>query len=190
MTPAPADTEEVEAGVDRRLSPWMAQLGTDHEAYRHHVLRVLAVCDRLHEGLSATGAGRPSRRPEYLTAAAFHDLGIWTAGTLDYLGPSVELARGYLANAGRGDLEPVVTAMIEQHHKIRRAGDPSAPVEVFRRADLVDVTQGLRRFGVPLGQYRAMVRRYPYAGFHRRLISFGWKHLQANPTSPLPMVRW
>lgn len=180
----------VEAEVERRLAPWTQQLSTDRDAYLHHVMRVLVLCDRLHERASATAGHRPSRRPEYLTAAAFHDLGIWTAGTLDYLAPSMELAREHLASEGSQGLEPVVAGMIEQHHKIRRAGDASSPVEVFRRADTIDVTCGLRRFGLPLRQYQAIVRKYPHAGFRRRLIALGWKHLQANPTSPLPMLRW
>lgn len=179
-----------EAEVERRLAPYAKQLGGDRDAYLHHVMRILALCDRLHDRCSGAAGERPSRRPEYLTAAAFHDLGIWTEGTLDYLAPSTELARAWLAEEGQEQLEPLVAAMIEQHHKVRRAGDPSSPVELFRRADAIDLTRGLRTFGVPRREYRALVADYPYAGFHRRLLTFGWKRLRANPTSPLPMVRW
>lgn len=181
---------DVQAEVEQRLAPWRGQLGTDHDAYLHHVMRVLALCDRLHQRGAQTTGDRPSGQPEYLTAAAFHDLGIWTAGTLDYLDPSIELARGWLAEQRQEHLEPVVAAIIEQHHKLRRAGDPSSPVELFRRADAIDVTRGLRRFGLPLDQYQAIIREYPGEGFHRRLLALGWRHLRANPTSPLPMIRW
>ena len=34
-------------------------------------------------------------------AAAFHDIGIWTAGTFDYLEPSVRVAAAYLTGTGR-----------------------------------------------------------------------------------------
>ena len=176
--------------IDRRLSPWRAQLGIDYRAYEHHVTRVLLLCDRLHLRTDPASNSPPSRRSEYLTAAVFHDLGIWTARTFDYLAPSVELARTWLTSEGDQRLEPLVTDMIEQHHKIRGADAPTSPVEIFRRADTIDLTLGLRRFGVPLHEYRSLTRRYPVAGFHRRLVAFAWKHLQTNPTSPLPMLKW
>lgn len=181
---------DVQAEVERRLSPLARQLGTDRNAYLHHVMRVLVLCDRLHERVPRVRGDRPSRQSEFLTAAAFHDLGIWTAGTLDYLAPSVELASSWLAKERQEHLESVVAAMIEKHHKIRRAGEAYSPVEVFRRADTIDVTRGLRRFGLALHEYQAITDQYPDDGFYRRLIALGWKHLRANPTSPLPMIRW
>lgn len=183
----------LDAEIDRRLAPWKAQLGGDHEAYRNHVIRVLLLCDRLYPRVNRAHPATedaPSRRPEYLTAAAFHDLGIWSAHTFDYLAPSVELARAWLADEDQQHLEPLVTTMIDQHHKLRQADVLTSAVEIFRRADTIDVSLGLRRFGVPLNEYRAIARRFPDAGFHRRLIAFVWKRLRTNPTSPLPMVKW
>jgi hypothetical protein len=180
----------VDSEIDRRLAPWHARLGADLTPYRHHVMRVLALCDRLHERIPAATGKPPSDRPEYLTAAAFHDLGIWTAGTFDYLAPSVQLAREWLAAERQEQLEPLVTEMIVQHHKVRQADVVTSPVEVFRRADTIDVTLGLRRFGLPLGEYRSITRRWPNAGFHRRLGALAWRRVKTNPTSPLPMVKW
>jgi hypothetical protein len=182
--------DHIHAEIDRRLAPWIAQLGSDHRAYKHHITRVLLLCDRLHQRAKPTSRDAPSRRTEYLTAAVFHDLGIWTAGTLDYLAPSIELACHWLTNENQQHLEPLVTEMIEQHHKIRQADAITSPVEVFRRADTIDVTVGLRRFGLPLHEYRTIARHYPDAGFHRRLIALACKRLQTNPTSPMPMLRW
>lgn len=181
---------DVQAEVERRLDPWTRHMGTDRTAYLNHVMRVLALCDLLHERGPRPGCGRPSRQSEFLTAAAFHDLGIWTAGTLDYLAASIELASDWLVEARQDHLQLAVAAMIEQHHKIRRAGEAYSPVEMFRRADTIDVTRGLRRFGLALHQYQAITRQYPNHGFHRRLIALGWKHLRVNPTSPLPMIKW
>lgn len=182
--------DEIRAEIDRRIVPWKAQLGTDHRAYQHHITRVLLICDRLHQRANPASSDPPSLQPEYLTAAVFHDLGIWTTGTLDYLAPSVELARNWLIKEDQQDLEPLVRRMIEQHHKIRQTADPASPVDVFRRADTVDLTLGLRRFGMPLHEYHTIASHYPNAGFHRRLIALTWKRLQSNPTSPLPMVKW
>lgn len=182
--------EQVMAEVERRIARWTRELGNDRDAYLHHVMRVIVLCDQLHMRNAGATAHRPSGQPAYLTAAAFHDLGIWTAGTFDYLAPSMELARAWLLEERQEHLEPLVLKMIDQHHKLRRAGRASSPVELFRRADTIDVTRGLRRFGLPLRQYRAVVRDYPNAGFHRRLLSLGWRHVRGNPTSPLPMVKW
>jgi hypothetical protein len=136
--------DDIRAAVELRLAPWQAQLGTDHRGYTHHIIRVLLLCDRLHRRADPASSDPPSRRSEYLTAAVFHDLGIWTAGTFDYLAPSIELARTWLTDENKQHLEPLVTAMIEQHHKIRQADAITSPVEVFRRADTIDVTLGLR----------------------------------------------
>ncbi len=182
--------DDIRAAVDLRLAPWKAQLGIDHRAYTNHIMRVLLLCDRLHRRANPASSDPPSRRSEYLTAAAFHDLGIWTARTFDYLAPSVELARAWLIDESEGHLEPVVTEMIEQHHKIRPAAGATSPVEIFRRADTIDLTLGLRRFGVPSHEYRNITRQYPDGGFHRRIIGLAGKRLYTNPTSPLPMVKW
>lgn len=80
--------------------------------------------------------------------------------------------------------------MIEQHHQIRQADGPTSPVEIFRRADTMDLILGLRRFGAPVHEHRRIAREYPDAGFHRRLITLAGKRLYTNPTSPLPMVKW
>ena len=44
-----------------------------------------------------------------------------------------------------------IEAMIVNHHKVTSARpDRQSLVESFRRADWIDVTRGLRRFGLPL----------------------------------------
>lgn len=177
--------------IERRLAPWTGHLGADRTAYRNHALRVLAICDALHGAspLAATGPA-PSSTEEYLTAAAFHDLGIWSAGTFDYLAPSAELARDWLTGHRRDDLGPLVDAMIGEHHKLRSAGTPTSAVEVFRRADTTDVTLGVLRFGLPRRHYSTLLRQWPDAGFHRRLVALTLARARRHPTSPLPMFKW
>lgn len=179
------------AEIDRRLAPWTDHLGADRTAYRNHVLRVLATCDALHAASpDAAAQAAPSTTEEYLTAAAFHDLGIWSAGTFDYLAPSAALARRWLTEQHRDELDSLVTAMIDNHHRIRRAAAPTSPVEIFRRADTVDVTLGAVNFGMPRRRYRALLRQWPDAGFHRRLVTLTLTHTRRHPTSPLPMFKW
>jgi hypothetical protein len=177
--------------LDRRLLPWREQIGDDWDAYRNHATRVLAFCDELHAiSPRAATSPVPSTTEEFQTAAAFHDIGIWSAGTFDYLRPSVDLAAEWLRTQGRHDLGTLVNDMIYHHHKVRRAAPPASPVEVFRRADTMDVSVGLIRFGVPRERYRAIASALPDNGFHRRLVELTIQRTRTNPTSPLPMFTW
>lgn len=171
--------------LDALFAPWQAALGRDYQAYRNHVERLLALCEAL-----AARAGVTLDPVALRVAGVFHDLGIWSDGTFDYLGPSTARARAWLEAHGRGDLAPAVTAMIGQHHKLRPAGPARDPVEIFRRADWMDVTLGALAFGLPRARYRDLLRQYPDAGFHLRLLQLSGKQLLTNPLRPLPMFRW
>lgn len=128
-------------------------------------------------------------REKAAIAAAFHDLGIWTDRTFDYLGPSAELARTFLEQQGRSDGIPEVVAMIDNHHKITPYPGPWPLAEAFRRADWVDVSLGALRFGLPRRLIRATCAEFPRAGFHWRLVQLAAARWRAHPLSPLPMVR-
>ena len=79
--------------VDAVLERFAGALGGDREGYTCHVARVLAFYRKIAHDHEA---------PEQVQiAGAFHDLGIWTARTFDYLAPSVRLARDYLTAEGR-----------------------------------------------------------------------------------------
>jgi hypothetical protein len=175
--------------VRERLGPFSAALGADREGYTNHVVRVLAFCDELHQLQRAAGP-RPSDQEEFLVAAVFHDLGIWTHRTFDYLEPSMRLAEQWLERAGRSDLRELVGRMISSHHKLRRAGGRDDPVELLRRADAVDVSLGLVRFGLPRSVHHRVARTYPNAGFHRTLVGLSVRQLLTHPLHPAPMVRW
>jgi hypothetical protein len=167
--------------LDELLDAHAESLGPDRTAYRNHAYRVANLC------LAQTGDGADVVE-KVAVAAAFHDLGIWTDRTFDYLPPSVTRARAYLAGAGRAEWEPEITAMILEHHKLLalRGG---GLVEAFRRADWIDVTRGLRGFSVPRGLVREVFAAWPDAGFHRRLLGLGIERLRTHPLSPLPMLR-
>lgn len=124
-------------------------------------------------------------------AAAFHDLGIWTDATFDYLAPSVRLAADHLARTGGEALLPEVTALIVEHHKLRAYRGPhAANVERFRRADLVDLSLGTIRFGLAPEFVGAVRAAFPNAGFHARLLQLTARQLLRTPWRPLPMMRW
>ncbi len=172
--------------VEKILSSQAEALGVDHAAYRNHVYRVW------HYGVAFLGDdATESDREKMAVAGCFHDLGIWTHGTFDYLDPSAEMARSYLAEQGRPEDFHDVGRMIHQHHKITRFRAPDgALVEAFRRADWLDVTQGRRRFGLDRKFTSAVYRAFPSLGFFRRLQQLTVQRLKEAPLRPLPMFKW
>lgn len=102
----------------------------------------------------------------------------------------MRVAEAHLEAAGRGDWAPEIAAMIRQHHKLTPwRGADGWLVEPFRRADLVDVSRGLVRFGLPGAFLHALYEKWPGAGFHRRLIALELAHLRKDPLHPLPMFK-
>ena len=169
--------------VDRVLDQYTSALGHDLTAYRNHVYRVLNLC-------AALAPGTNDDLEKIATTAVFHDLGIWTDHTFDYIAPSVSLARAHLASHSRAEWIPDVEAMIVNHHKITRAdADPGSLVEVFRRADWIDVSRGLRRFGLSRAFIESLFTNWPSAGFHWRLVELTVARFRQHPLTPLPMVK-
>lgn len=165
------------------INSFSSALGGDLVAYRNHVCRVLNYYLALTEQSSPSSA--------LSIASAFHDLGIWTNGAFDYLPPSVDLAKFYLSSHGLGALEPEVCAVITEHHKLLSYKGPFLPsVEYFRRADLVDVSLGVIRFGLPSSFVQSVRAAFPNAGFHRLLARLMARQLRRSPFRPLPMVHW
>jgi predicted metal-dependent HD superfamily phosphohydrolase len=105
-------------------------VGHDFIAYRNHVYRVVNL------RLAIAGQGDRVELEKIAVVAVFHDLGIWTNHTFDYMAPSVALAREHLSTCAQADWIPEVEAMIVDHHKITPPGPNGASlVEPFRRAD-------------------------------------------------------
>lgn len=165
------------------LQRYQPVLGADLPAYRNHVYRMINFCALL--------LPLDTEQQEKLAiAGAFHDLGIWTDKTFDYLEPSERLAASFLAETGREHWCAEVVAMIHHHHKITAMAEPIQPlVEAFRRADWVDVTHGVLAYGIARPQRRAIFAQFPDAGFHLRLLQLSLKRLLTHPLSPLPMMR-
>lgn len=169
--------------LDDLLAAHAGQLAGDAAAYRNHTYRVANLC------LALCG-GDHAQLDKIALTAAFHDIGIWTDGTLDYLAPSAERARKHLAGSDAERWTEEVIETILQHHKLRKYRAHSAwLVEPFRRADLVDVSQGLVRFGLSRQFLRELYTQWPSAGFHKRLLQLGASRLRTHPLSPLPMLR-
>jgi len=169
--------------LDEVLHAHVGVLGRDFAGYRNHTYRVVNLC-------VAQSSGGPEQLEKIAIATAFHDLGIWTDRTFDYLPPSVRLARAYLVGAGRVEWTAEISEMILEHHKISRyRGTPGWLVEPFRRSDWVDVTRGLVTFGLSRSLLREISSMWPSAGFHRRLVDLELTRLRTHPWNPLPMMR-
>lgn len=169
--------------LDAILQRHAGALGKDHQPYRHHAYRVA----NFHWCLLP---GTDEDRHVLSVVTAFHDLGIWTAGTFDYLAPSEALASAYLHAEGCADLVPLVQAMIGHHHQLSALSPTADPrIEAFRKADWLDVTLGLRRFSLASCDFKRILARFPRLGFHARLLQFGAHHALHHPLRPLPMLR-
>ncbi|HQU72325.1 MAG: hypothetical protein KDI06_22170 [Calditrichaeota bacterium] len=168
--------------VEEILGGWREALGEAFPAYRNHVYRVLHFAFALREC-------HGEEREKMIIAASFHDLGIWTANTYDYLAPSISLARDYLRDTGRENWVAEIDLIIEFHHKFR-AIKTSGLAETFRRADWIDVSKGLLRFGLPRETIRTILKAFPNAGFHRELVRLTREEFKKHPLNPLPMMKW
>ena len=167
--------------VDGVLNDHATALRDDFFAYRNHVYRIVNLCVAM--------VGR-SELEKIAVAAVFHDLGIWTDKTFDYIAPSVALAREYLAANGRAAWIAEIERMIADHHKITPStAGPDSLIEAFRRADWIDVTRGLRGFGIPRPLVARLFATWPSAGFHWRLVTLTLDRFRSHPLTPLPMVR-
>ncbi|MFC5410200.1 hypothetical protein ACFPMF_12820 [Larkinella bovis] len=79
---------EVTKTIDVLLQPFKPVMGADYDRYRNHVCRVFLNCWLLDRD--------DANLEKYAIAAVFHDIGIWTDRTIDYLAPSIAQASQYL----------------------------------------------------------------------------------------------
>jgi hypothetical protein len=168
--------------IDAVLAANKRVIGPDLARYRNHVYRVFQNCLLLDP--DAANADK------YAIAAVFHDIGIWTDHTFDYLGPSIVQARNYLVATSQQDRTAEISLMIGWHHKISRyEGDFQETVETFRKADWMDVSKGLVTFGASRAEARKIRNALPNLGFHFFLLRQTGKNFLRHPLNPIPMFR-
>ena len=169
--------------VEEILCEYKSSIGGDFDAYRNHVYRVINLCFSLSQFSEI-------EKEKIQIAGCFHDIGIWTAGTLDYLPPSESEASKYLKAKGLGAWTAEITEMIEMHHCIRSCKDSAfALVDAFRRADIADFSLGMVSMGIPASLIAQAKAAFPNAGFHKQLLLLGTRWLFRHPLNPLPMFR-
>jgi len=168
--------------IDTILNSYKDELGKNFGQYKNHVYRVynfvilLNVTENDLETLSV--------------AAAFHDLGIWTNKTFDYIKPSVELATKYCLskNFSNNKISEIATT-ISEHHKFS-AIRTSKLAEIFRLADMTDLTLGFIRNGIERKKIKQIQKTFPNKRFHINLTKLFFNNLFINPLKPLPMYKF
>ena len=166
------------------LSVWKKEIGEDYIGYKNHVYRMIHCCFALH-------ACNEEERKKVIIAGCFHDLGLWTENTVDYLPPSVLLAREYLKNENLEHWSTEIELMIDMHHKIRVYKKKDFPlVEVFRKGDLADFSLGTIKGEVPKEIMKEIKMKFPNAGFHKMLLKKQGKWLLKHPLNPFPIIKW
>ena len=132
------------ATVDQVLNDHASELRHDFVGYRNHVYRVANLCFAM--------VGEDGDKLEKIAVAAvFHDLGIWTNQTFDYIAPSVALAREHLAAQWTDEghrrehgadvddarrIGDVLRALAQQERAIWRERTPPRPVAPGRLSEL------------------------------------------------------
>jgi hypothetical protein len=174
--------EYLNATIEELLLRFESDIQSDLLKYKNHVYRVFLNCllrDPNTENVE-----------KYAIAAVFHDIGIWTDHTIDYLDPSIGQLKIYLAQNQMQHWTEEISQMIYWHHKVGRyRGQHELTVENFRKADWTDVSLGLLTFGSDKKVISRNRTLFANAGFHIFLIKKILKNWFKNPFKPLPMFK-
>ncbi len=168
--------------IDEVLSEYSNEMGGDLPGYRNHVYRMVNFC-------FAQGNFDSEQKEKIVVAGCFHDLGIWSADTFDYLPPSIALANKYLARTGRDAWAEEISLMIDLHHRVRKV-EGADLVDTFRKGDLVDFSLGLIKCGVPGHFVHEVKQHFPNEGFHKQLVRRACRWTLRHPLNPVPVLKW
>ena len=158
----------------------------DFERYRNHCLRVMTFTK--HHLPEFVFEEYPNAMNIVAMAVAYHDVGLWTDGELNYLEPSAKRMEFHATKEAVFEEKHIDIArqIIMQHHKLTHySGDSSeavnAIVNAVRKADWADATFGIIRFDLPAALLEAAYAKVPEGGFHKMLAGMG-PRLSPNST--------
>ncbi|MFI5506306.1 HD domain-containing protein [Mycobacterium sp. NPDC051804] len=138
-----------------------------YDGYKAHVYRVINFA-------RAFTADEGNRDDKLAIASAFHDLAAFD--TIDYLVPSIEAQDAWLAETGRESWSDELALIVAEHHRLfaYKPGRPHATlVEAVRKADLVEVSQGRIRFGLPRSYVDEVRAAFDADVFFKRVVPSG-----------------
>lgn len=174
--------------VERLFAPYRDRIGADFPAYRGHVYRVLTYAMHFLNGDEAA-------RPVVETALVYHDIGLWTAQDLAYLGPSEALALADNDTHGWGLDPQLLHDAIHWHHKVFPYRGPNRRiVEAVRKADWIDASEGKIRKGLSRAQVAAVqgaIPNYAFGQVLQRLAGdLGGNRLSGNLRVLRRVFKW
>jgi len=170
--------------LEEIFSEWKDIIGSEYEGYRNHVYRMINFCFLLQPCSD-------EEKKKIIIAGAFHDIGIWVKNTVDYIPPSLPPMIDYLKTNDLISWTDEIQLMITEHHKVRECKNEQYPlVELFRKADLVDFSFGLVKFGLSKETIENVKTKIPNANFHKNLGKRAWFWFLKHPFNPVPMVKW
>jgi hypothetical protein len=132
-----------------------------------HGLRVFLIADRM-----ATARELEVDREVLLIAGLLHDVGLYDAASHGgvYVKEGAEFTAEILRDHGwDGGRIRLCFDAIERHHELRSQWDRGAEVELIRRADLVDLSSGLIRFGLSREWIRDLFKSVSRDGTYRTI---------------------
>ena len=125
--------------VEEMEARWGGALRAAREAYSGHAYRVLNYARAL--------IGTEQHDDELALAAAFHDLGIWSDRTFDYLGPSQQRAEAFRREGAPGIDAELLALLISDHHLLRRPRTGIEPALRMPFAGPISWTSAAERSG-------------------------------------------
>lgn len=161
------------------LEIYRADLGKDYDAYSNHINRVYTFFRKIYTD--------PYDPVLLQVALAFHDIGIWTHKTLDYLQPSNDLAQAFVQKNHIKVNVDLLAEIILNHHQVSKNSHPL--VEAYKKADNVDLSLGVASFGLEYSFIKETYQSFPAKGFHWLLTKLFFQQLASNPLNPLPMFK-
>lgn len=167
--------------MDACLSKYKQEFGGAYDVYRNHCLRVLSFARYIlitESGFSDAQVQRAM--PLMEVALAYHDMGLFTDLTLEYLDPSAARAERDLKDTLSADDLLLVQNIILWHHKVSPWSgadvEGNAIVNAVRKGDWIDATTCLFggafvRKGVSSGNIVAAHTDLPEMGFGKFLMA-------------------
>lgn len=166
--------------IKRILKNYKEYLKDDFEAYVNHCTRVYIYSKTLLLEKS---------NYKLLVCAAFHDLDIWVNNDMNYLGRSASMAIEFAKNNKLQFLSDELKYIIENHHRVNRIND-HIEAEAFRKADLIDLTNGYIKFNLPKSIIQDTEHQYPRLNFSRIILKKAINYACKNPKKPFPILKW
>ncbi len=166
--------------IDQILDQYQHELGNDFTKYRGHCYRILNYLLQLKV--------ETHEIPILEIAIPFHDLGVWTHHTMDYLDVSSDLAKAYIT-ANKLDIDAfLVEEIIVNHHKITPVNHQTL-AEKMRKADLIDLSMGIIKCGLSRPIVKQIIQEIPFASFQSIIFKKVAIHALKHIWNPLPMMK-